>query len=269
MRKAIVLVIVLILMLSIVVAQEEQKTLKTSSAGASGGGQKDTGLTKLLVGTMKAGEVKEFKLNKKALPVSKLSLKSRKKYIGDAEINIRRTFDFPSKQIPRLPDANAYFEVNTVNLNSEIFTDFKIEFYLEKQWLEIRKLKEQDIALYRLYKGMWVELDTEFVRSENFRRYFVAETPGFSYFGIAQSGLGYREVNEEPVENNTAEPDGQEEENQTQQDNEEETFEEEIEDIIPDTDEIKQNTGSTLKYWATIIAIMLAFYLISRYKAST
>jgi PGF-pre-PGF domain-containing protein len=83
----------------------------------------------------------------------------------------------------------------------------KIDFKVEKSWLTDNKLAKDNIALFRYVDGEWVSLTTTLGEDDGTYVHYTAETPGFSYFAIAQKEVAepvVEETVEEVVKEETA-----------------------------------------------------------------
>jgi len=81
-------------------------------------------------------------------------------------------------------------------LEDDIMSDITIKFQVLKSWLSENGVDKSSVVLYRYNYG-WVELETTTVEEDDDYVYYTAETPGFSYFAIAQ---GTERVGEETTE---------------------------------------------------------------------
>ena len=60
-----------------------------------------------------------------------------------------------------------------------------VSFAVDQLWLARNSLTPSDIVLARFHDGQWQDLNTTFLREVGALDYFVAKTPGFSYFAIS------------------------------------------------------------------------------------
>ena len=82
----------------------------------------------------------------------------------------------------------AYFELEH-NIPSTNMSSEKIYFRVEKSWLNSSSINPDDIRLYRYTLGSaWVMLMTDHLKSDPKYEYYVASSPGFSYFAIGSIG---------------------------------------------------------------------------------
>ena len=63
-----------------------------------------------------------------------------------------------------------------------------INFKIKKSWLSDNDFSNGNIALYRYVGDQWTQLDTTLGEDDGEYVHYVANTPGFSYFAIAQKG---------------------------------------------------------------------------------
>lgn len=105
---------------------------------------------------------------------------------------------------PNIPAADSiayqYFRLEHQGL---IGSEFELEFSVPESWLRERESSPQQVGLYRLEQGAWVEYAVSVRPSIEGNAQFVAELPGFSYFVIRADGV--EPVLAEPVENVTVE----------------------------------------------------------------
>ncbi|HIH31437.1 TPA: PGF-pre-PGF domain-containing protein [Candidatus Woesearchaeota archaeon] len=91
---------------------------------------------------------------------------------------------------PGIPSFNgktfAYLEVKTEGLLESDINDVKIKFKVPKQWLTDNNIAQNDIRLYRYVNNAWQELPTTAASSTDDMINFIATSPGFSYFVIAE-----------------------------------------------------------------------------------
>ncbi|MFH1641535.1 MAG: tandem-95 repeat protein [Nanoarchaeota archaeon] len=81
-----------------------------------------------------------------------------------------------------------YLEITAENLPNQDITKATIKFKIENSWLADNNLKQDEISLYRFNRA-WTELDTDIERTDKDYTYYIAQTPGFSYFAIAKKRI--------------------------------------------------------------------------------
>lgn len=135
--------------------EEHEKNNKKDSSGGGGGGSSFN--KQLAEGKLKQG-------NKKV----KLKIKELKERPKNIQKISRRVYKYLS--IEDLSNADA----------EEISIDFKVDL----KWLSERGLRDHDIVLSRYTKEGWKDLETRDVKKDAKFVYYIAKTPGLSYFAI-------------------------------------------------------------------------------------
>jgi len=83
---------------------------------------------------------------------------------------------------------HTYLEIAlTGGIKAEDVKESKIFFKIAKKWLADNALDKEKIALYRYADNKWNALATKLTQEDETTIYYSAETPGFSYFAIAES----------------------------------------------------------------------------------
>jgi len=86
-------------------------------------------------------------------------------------------------EIETLPPGIVYlylWDIET-NLESTSIALVRLEFKIDREWINLNKIDEQTIKMYR-FKDGWMELPTTLVRSDDKYFYYEAVSPGFSIF---------------------------------------------------------------------------------------
>lgn len=77
-----------------------------------------------------------------------------------------------------------YEWIELVGINPRLVHDGSVLFQVAESWLTEEKVAPSDIVLMRYYNNTWVELPTRFDHQYGGSYYFIATTPGFSYFAV-------------------------------------------------------------------------------------
>ena len=105
-----------------------------------------------------------------------------------------------------------YLKINKNNINdSDLNGTLKIKFQVTQSWLLANNIEAKNIVLKRFVIDNWNDLKTTLVSTDNKYAYYEAETPGFSYFAIAEkSAETTTPPAEQPVEQPAETPTTQE-----------------------------------------------------------
>lgn len=88
----------------------------------------------------------------------------------------------PQQVVPLQSKVYKYLQIE--NQNQAEQPSHLISFRLGKSWLAESSLKPDDISMRRYVDGEWTHLATSPVSEDESYAYYLAETPGFSYFAI-------------------------------------------------------------------------------------
>jgi PGF-pre-PGF domain-containing protein len=84
-----------------------------------------------------------------------------------------------------------YLKITKVNLNdANINGMVNIKFQVTKSWLTANGIDAAKIVLKRYVNNEWVDLKTTLLSTDALYAYYEAESPGFSYFAIAEGTAG-------------------------------------------------------------------------------
>lgn len=119
-------------------------------------------------------------------------------YLRSVNMKITNLDSFPEDVIRYHKQYYGLFKIDTKNV---VITDGKISFKISKQWINDLKLTREEIALFRYVGNNWIKLDTSYLNQDEDYFYYSADTPGFSYFMIAENGVVNPTIEtiEEPV----------------------------------------------------------------------
>jgi len=77
-----------------------------------------------------------------------------------------------------------YIDIDAKNINETHIDKVKIQFEVNKSWINANNIDPDTVALNR-YKNGWEKLSTRKTSEDNDYYYYEAETPGFSTFAIS------------------------------------------------------------------------------------
>ena len=102
------------------------------------------------------------------------------------QVNKRETL--PSSMLGKGAGVYNYIEITrSSTLKDDTFKDAKVNFKVEKSWLDEKKLSKEQVSLYHYVDGKWSELKTTATSQDGSYAYYSADVPGFSYYAIAQN----------------------------------------------------------------------------------
>jgi PGF-pre-PGF domain-containing protein len=78
-----------------------------------------------------------------------------------------------------------YMEIKGDNINETHIDKVKVQFQVNKSWINSNKINRATIALNRYKNNNWEKLTTKELSEDNDYVYYEAETPGFSTFAIS------------------------------------------------------------------------------------
>lgn len=83
-------------------------------------------------------------------------------------------------------DTYKYFGIDVSN-DDDLPKIYKvlIEFRVRNSWMEQNNIDKEDIVMFR-YSNGWNQLKTDYTTDDNVYTYYIAESPGFSYFAIGK-----------------------------------------------------------------------------------
>jgi len=92
-------------------------------------------------------------------------------------------------KIPGNPPAY-YLDINIQWIREDVVKEGDIRFSVDDGWLKDQGIAPIDLVMTRYYDNTWGELPTRMEKYSNGRYYYVATTPGFSYFAVTRKGAG-------------------------------------------------------------------------------
>jgi len=183
----------------------------SSSTSTSGGLAKEKEVDESVqVGFDKIGKdtIKKVHIKGKIIPITKIEFKALTD-LSSVTVTVRSFKQQPAKLEDSVPSAEVYkyLSVDNTNLKEENIDNIIIRFKVKKSWLEEKGAQPEDVRLRR-YKTSWVTLTTaqdtavEDAGDESDEYlYYMATTPGFSYFAITVPEKETEEIEEsEPTE---------------------------------------------------------------------
>jgi PGF-pre-PGF domain-containing protein len=142
---------------------EKDEKKSTQSSGGSGG---------YVVITKEIGQENESSIIKIKLPSNNLELKINVEELSERPVNVKKI----SKRV--------YKYLKIENVKEISIEEAEINFKVELKWLEENGIKYDKIVLSRHTEDGWQDLVTENVDKDNKFAYYIAKSPGFSYFAI-------------------------------------------------------------------------------------
>ncbi len=131
------------------------------------------------------GETVSLDIADAEVAVSKVSFTAGQNAYG-ATLQVQKVSVLP-KDVPAL-DKNVYkyVSISQINLAKAIEGEVDVSFKVGVDWLAEKGLTKENVALHRFVDGAWVTLPTTFSEEDGGYITYTAQTPGFSYFAIAE-----------------------------------------------------------------------------------
>ena len=178
-------------------------TVTTTTSGGGGGGGSSGGSSTGKVGSyekkvwtsINAGETATVEPKKGEMPVTKVEFKVTETIRG-AWVQVAKVekADLPSKAAAKLTGkVNSFIEIskNELSVKENLLSEITIEFKVEKKWLADNAVDKNDLVLLRYLdaEDKWTELGAT-LKEDTDATYlhYIAATPGFSYFAVAEKG---------------------------------------------------------------------------------
>ncbi len=168
-------------------------TVVAATTTGSGPGGSGSGVTSKAAGqfskkvwtSVNKGELVSLDVADAEVAVSKISFTAAQNAYGVA-LQVQKVSVLP-KDVPAL-DKNVYkyVSISQVNLAKAIEGGIDVTFIVSTAWLSEKGLAKENVALHRFVNGQWVVLDTTFSEEDGGYVTYIAQTPGFSYFAIAE-----------------------------------------------------------------------------------
>jgi len=160
-------------------ANDNDETDPSTGSGPDTGGGGGTSNTKTW-SRVKVNELKEFLPS--VIKVTRIAFKLNEE-TRDVRLKVKKFS--PSSSISK-PDGEVYqyFEID-FNVERSKFVMSKIEFEVDKEWINRKSLTKNDIKLMKYSGGSWIDLTTNIFSETNTRiNYEVPDAKGFSDFAI-------------------------------------------------------------------------------------
>ncbi|MDD1691574.1 MAG: PKD domain-containing protein, partial [Methanoregula sp.] len=92
-------------------------------------------------------------------------------------------------KIPGNPPAY-YLDITIQWIRQDVVKEGDIRFSVDDGWLKGQGIAPTDLVMTRYFDNAWGELPTRMEKYSNGRYYYIATTPGFSYFAVTRKGAG-------------------------------------------------------------------------------
>jgi len=245
-------------------AAEEDDDDSGSSGGGGGGSstqQASSNYVKSVWYSIDAGETTVVESENDELGVTKVEFTVSEEVYG-GWMKVEREEELPGNIDDLDETVYKFIEITKgTTLEDELLGDIIITFKVLKSWLEDNEISSNEISLFRYNNDEWTELEITFVEDDGEYLVYEAETPGFSYFAIAQ---GTERTEEEIVTEEAAES----EEELGEEVTEEETVAEEVAELGEEEVSEGKEGKSLIWLWAIIIIVVggLAGWLFYDHK---
>lgn len=178
----------------------------TTTAAASGGSavkkEPEPPSSTTFFSDIEAGKRGVMTVKDKDISVTKIEVEVRSD-VSNVEVKVTELADKPTSISESASDhVYHYVDVTAKGLESEDLKNVKVDFKVEKSWLEQQGISAGDVTLLRYADGGWHELSTQTAGSDATYVYFVAESSGFNVFAIGTkvAAAGALEPSVEPEE---------------------------------------------------------------------
>jgi PGF-pre-PGF domain-containing protein len=164
----------------------------SSSRGGSGGAAttQGVGFQQETWPYINKGEKSAMSLNKAGIPIKAISFELGSKTYG-AWVRVQVMDSYPSTVSQLGKEMFSRLDITkSPTMDNDDILNAEIDFSVDLSWLRQNSLYSSQVSLYRYADGKWSELVTKFVREDDNKAYYSAESPGFSYFAIAQGTQG-------------------------------------------------------------------------------
>jgi len=164
----------------------------SSSTSSSGGGSSSSQVTgqfaKVVWQSITSGDVAVVNVNNGEIGFTEVSFTPGRDLYG-VWLGVERIESLPDNMIAPNKKVYKYVEVTkSIAFREGDIVNPTINFKIKKSWLSDNDFSNGNIALYRYVGDQWTQLDTTLGEDDGEYVHYVANTPGFSYFAIAQKG---------------------------------------------------------------------------------
>ncbi|MDY6789505.1 MAG: PGF-pre-PGF domain-containing protein, partial [Candidatus Nanohaloarchaea archaeon] len=168
-------------------------TSSSSSSGGGGGGGGGGGATTTetveevnTFPTISSGTTREMSIDEPGkLGVDKISI-SVKNEVSDVKVTVKKQDGAPSDvDVAVSGKIYRYVDIDVENLNDSDVDEAKIQFSVNRSWIDENNLQEDEVSLKRFHGGSWNKLDTSKLSGSNETVKYEATGPGMSYFAVS------------------------------------------------------------------------------------
>jgi PGF-pre-PGF domain-containing protein len=133
---------------------------------------------------MEPGAAVSMSINKSGLEFSEIRIEV-KNPVKNITIKVTKLEGKPAEVSHNASGkAYQYVSVNATNLNQSVLNSTKIRFRVAKSWITLNGIDKHKVHLNRYENGNWIILNTTYDGEDSENAYYLADTPGFSYFVI-------------------------------------------------------------------------------------
>ena len=162
------------------------------SSGGGGGGGGGGGLSaassprEIFLGFgISAGSTATKTLTSPSIGITSITI-SAKNEVANADLKIEKLSSKPAGSGELPGKVYQYLEIEHTGVSDSDIAGAVINFKVGKSWIAAAGLDENELALFRLTGTEWTELKTAKTSSDSQSAFFQAESPGFSFYAIAQ-----------------------------------------------------------------------------------
>jgi len=158
----------------------------TSGGGGGGGGAVTNPSTSRTWDLVAPGVANIFKITNDDFGINEITLEVIDA-AGNVRIEIIKLPGKPASVADIIGKVFKYLQIKATNLaDANIKGVVKIKFQVTKSWLAANGIDASKIVLKRYVNNAWADLTTTLLSTDDKYAYYEAESPGFSYFAIAE-----------------------------------------------------------------------------------